>query len=154
MCLFNILTEFIYVITAFKLAYPVTPWRFKLSCMPPNTTYDFLLPAGISKNTSHLNGYYEAVVEAKFNSSGTYFSNLPSKTTFYCCFWSEEDKNCSVHADNIEGKSFVSTVNSLVFQQIGKYFNVPRISCYLTGLNKMFSFSETCMKWMFYGWYS
>ncbi|ELK06232.1 Leptin receptor [Pteropus alecto] len=112
--------EFIYVITAFNLAYPITPWRFKLFCMPPNTTYDFLLPAGISKNTSNLNGHYEAVVEAKFNSSGTYFSNLSFKTTFPCCFWSEQDKNCSVHADNIDEKAFVSTVNSLVFQQIVK----------------------------------
>nr|XP_036880271.1 leptin receptor isoform X2 [Manis javanica] len=127
--------EFIYVITAFKLAYPVTPWRFKLSCMPPNTTYDFLLPAGISKNTSHPNGYYEAVVEAKFNSSDTYFSNLQSKTTFYCCFWSEEDQNCSVHADNIEGKAFVSTVSSLVFQQIGANWN---IQCWMKEDLKLF----------------
>lgn len=136
MCLFNVLTEFVYVITAFNLAYPMTPWRFQLSCMPPNATYDFLLPAGISKNTSNSNGHYEAV-EARFNSSGTYFSNLSSKTTFHCCFWSEEDKNCSVPAHNVEGKAFVSTVNSLVFQQIGKYLNVLSIRC-LTVLNKMF----------------
>lgn len=116
--------------------------------MPPNTTYDLLLPAGISKNTSNLNGHYEAVVEAKFNSSGTYFSNLSFKTTFPCCFWSEQDKNCSAPGDNIDKKAFVSTVNSLVFQQIGRYFNVPRFSCHLTVLNKFskFSFSETCMK--------
>lgn len=146
MCLLNVLTEFIYVITAFDLAYPITPWKFKLSCMPPNTTYDFLLPAGISKNTSTLNGHDEAVVETELNISGTYLSNLSSKTTFHCCFWSEEDKNCSVHADNIAGKAFVSAVNSLVFQQTGKYFNIPSISCYLTVLNKMFSFSETFVK--------
>lgn len=145
-CLLNVLTEFIYVITAFNLAYPITPWKFKLSCMPRNTTYDFLLPAGISKNTSNLSGHYEALVETKLNSSGTYLSNLSSRTTFHCCFWSEEDKNCSVHADNIEGKAFVSTVNSLVFQQIGKYFNVPNITSYLTVLNKMVLFSETCVK--------
>lgn len=116
--------------------------------MPPNTTYDLLLPAGISKNTSNLNGHYEAVVEAKFNSSGTYFSNLSFKTTLPCCFWSEQDKNCSAPGDNIDKKAFVSTVNSLVFQQIGRYFNVPRFSCHLTVLNKFskFSFSETCMK--------
>lgn len=146
MCLFNVLTEFIYVIAAFNLAYPITPWRFKLFCMPPNTTYDFLSPAGISKNTSNLNGQSEAAVEAKFNSSGPYFSNLSSQTTFHCCFLNEEDKNCSVHADNIEGNEFVSTVNSLVFPQIGKYFNVPRFKCYLTALNKIFSFSGTCIK--------
>ncbi|XP_039089401.1 leptin receptor isoform X1 [Hyaena hyaena] len=116
--------KFIYLITAFNLAHPVTPWRFKLLCMPPNTTYDFLLPAGISKNTSNVNEHYEAVVEAKFNSSSTYFSNLSSKTTFHCCFWSEEDKNCSVHGDGVEGKAFVSTVNSLVFQQIGANWNI------------------------------
>uniref|UniRef100_A0A8C8WX16 Leptin receptor n=1 Tax=Panthera leo TaxID=9689 RepID=A0A8C8WX16_PANLE len=116
--------EFIYLITAFNLEYPVTPWRFKLSCMPPNTTYDFLLPTGISKNTSNVNEHYEAVVEAKFNSSSTYFSNLSSKTTFHCCLWSEEDKNCSVHADDVEGKAFVATVNSLVFQQIGANWNI------------------------------
>ncbi|KAK2499538.1 hypothetical protein MC885_019032 [Smutsia gigantea] len=134
-CIALLYWELIYVITAFKLAYPVTPWKFKLSCMPPNTTYDFLLPAEISKNTSHLNGYYEAVVEAKFNSSGTYFFNLSSKTTFYCCFWSEQDKNCSVHADNIEEKAFVSTVNSLVFQQIGANWN---IECWMKEDLKLF----------------
>ncbi|XP_004431513.1 PREDICTED: leptin receptor [Ceratotherium simum simum] len=126
--------EFIYVISAFNLAYPITPWRFKLSCMPPNTTFDFLLPAGISKNTSDLNGHYEAV-EAKFNSSGTYFANLSSKTTFHCCFWSEEDKNCSVPADNTEGKAFVSTGNSLVFQQIGANWN---IQCWMKEDLKLF----------------
>lgn len=146
MCLFNVLAEFIYVITAFNFSYPITPWRFKLFCMPPNTTQDVVLPSGISKNTSDLNGQYEAAVEAKFNSSGTYFSNFSSKPTVHCCFWSEEDKNCSVHADNIEGKEFVSTVNSVVFQQIGKYFNVPRFSFYFTVLNQIFSFSGTCMK--------
>ncbi|CAK6441228.1 unnamed protein product [Pipistrellus nathusii] len=119
-----LLWEFIYVITAFNLAYPSTPWRFKLFCMPPNTTYDFLLPAGISKNTSNLDGYYEPLLEAKFNSSGTYYSKLTSKITFHCCIWSEENENCSVQADNIEGKAFVSTVNSLVFQQIGANWNI------------------------------
>lgn len=154
MCVFTVQTEFIYVITAFNLAYPSSPWRFKLSCMPPNTTYDFLLPAGTSKNTSNLNGYYEPLLETKFNSSGTYYSNLTSQTTFHCCVWSEENENCSVQADNIEGKAFVSTVNSLVFQQIGKYFNVPRFSCYSAVLNKMFLFSENCMELMSYGWTS
>lgn len=127
--------EFIYLTTAFNLAYPITPWRFKLSCMPPNTTYDFLLPAGISRNTSNLNEHYEAVVEAKLNSSSTYISNLSSKTTFHCCFWSKEDKNCSVHADNMEGKAFVSTVNSLVFQQIGANWN---IQCWMKEDLKLF----------------
>ncbi|XP_021572296.1 leptin receptor [Carlito syrichta] len=127
--------EFIYVITAFNLSYPITPWRFKLSCMPPNKTYDYLLlPAGISKNASNLNGYYETVVETKFNSSGTHFSNL-SKTTFHCCFRSEQDKNCFIHADNVEGKTFVLTVNSLVFQQIGANWN---IQCWMKGDLKVF----------------
>nr|XP_055161865.1 leptin receptor isoform X3 [Nyctereutes procyonoides] len=127
--------EFIYLTTAFNLAYPITPWRFKLSCMPPNTTYDFLLPTGISRNTSNLNEHYEAVVEAKLNSSSTYISNLSSKTTFHCCFWSKEDKNCSVHADNKEGKAFVSTVNSLVFQQTGANWN---IQCWMKEDLKLF----------------
>nr|AAA93015.1 leptin receptor [Homo sapiens]AAB09673.1 leptin receptor [Homo sapiens] len=127
--------EFIYVITAFNLSYPITPWRFKLSCMPPNSTYDyFLLPAGLSKNTSNSNGHYETAVEPKFNSSGTHFSNL-SKTTFHCCFRSEQDRNCSLCADNIEGKTFVSTVNSLVFQQIDANWN---IQCWLKGDLKLF----------------
>lgn len=112
------------MITAFNLAYPSTPWRFKLFCMPPNTTDDFPLPTGISKNTSNLNGYYEPLLEAKFNSSGAYYSNLTSKTTFHCCVWSEENENCSVQADNIEGKPFISTVNSLVFQQVGANWNI------------------------------
>uniref|UniRef100_A0A7N5JHT1 Leptin receptor n=1 Tax=Ailuropoda melanoleuca TaxID=9646 RepID=A0A7N5JHT1_AILME len=130
-----LILQFIYLTTAFNLAYPITPWRFKLSCMPPNTTYDFLLPTGISKNTSNLNEHYEAVVEAKLNSSTTYFSNLSSKTTFHCCFWSKEEKNCSVHADNIEGKAFISTVNSLVFQQIGANWN---IQCWMKEDLKLF----------------
>nr|XP_019587391.1 PREDICTED: leptin receptor isoform X2 [Rhinolophus sinicus]XP_019587398.1 PREDICTED: leptin receptor isoform X2 [Rhinolophus sinicus]XP_019587406.1 PREDICTED: leptin receptor isoform X2 [Rhinolophus sinicus]XP_019587415.1 PREDICTED: leptin receptor isoform X2 [Rhinolophus sinicus]XP_019587422.1 PREDICTED: leptin receptor isoform X2 [Rhinolophus sinicus]XP_019587430.1 PREDICTED: leptin receptor isoform X2 [Rhinolophus sinicus] len=127
--------EFIYVITAFNFSYPITPWRFKLFCMPPNTTHDVVLPPGISKNTSDLNGQYEAAVEAKFNSSGTYFSNFSSKPTVHCCFWSEEDKNCSVHADNIEGKEVVSTVNSAVFQQIGANWN---IQCWMKEDLKLF----------------
>ncbi|XP_070324120.1 leptin receptor isoform X2 [Odocoileus virginianus] len=127
--------EFIYVITAFNLAYPITPWKFKLSCMPSNTTYDFLFAPGISKNTSNLNGRYEAVVETKLNSSGTYLSNLSSRTTFHCCFWSEEDKNCSVYADDIEGKAFVTTVNSLVFQQTGANWN---IQCWMKEDLKLF----------------
>ncbi|XP_044094329.1 leptin receptor isoform X2 [Neovison vison] len=132
-CLALLHWEFIYLTTALNLAYPITPWRFKLSCMPPNTTYD--LPTGISKNTSNLNEHYEAVVKAKLNLSTTYFSNLSSKTTFYCCFWSKEDKNCSVHADNIDGKDFVSTVNSLVFQQIGANWN---IQCWMKEDLKLF----------------
>ncbi|XP_032282887.1 leptin receptor isoform X2 [Phoca vitulina] len=136
--------EFIYLTNAFNLAYPITPWRFKLSCMPTNTTYDFLLPTGISKNTSNLSEHYEAVVEAKLNSSTTYFSNLSSKTTFHCCFWSKEDKNCSVHVDNIEGKAFVSTVNSLVFQQIGANWN---IQCWMKEDLKLFiCYMETLFK--------
>ncbi|XP_054430293.1 leptin receptor isoform X2 [Pteronotus mesoamericanus] len=129
-CVALLYWEFIYMITAFNLAYPI-----KLFCMPPNTTYDFLLPAGILKNTSNLNGHYETLFEAKFNSSGTYFSNLLSKTTFHCCFWSEEDENCSVHADNIEGKAFVSTVKSLDFQQIGANWN---IQCWMKEDLKLF----------------
>uniref|UniRef100_A0A8I3WK58 Leptin receptor n=1 Tax=Callithrix jacchus TaxID=9483 RepID=A0A8I3WK58_CALJA len=127
--------EFIYVITASNLSYPITPWRFKLSCMPPNKTYDyFRLPAGLSKNTSDLNGHYEKAVEVKFNSSGTHFSNL-SKTTFHCCFRSEQDINSSLCADNIEGKTFFSTVNSLGFQPIGANWN---IQCWLKGDLKLF----------------
>ncbi|XP_017371278.1 leptin receptor isoform X1 [Cebus imitator] len=134
-CVVLLYWEFIYVITASNLSYPITPWRFKLSCMPPNTTYDYFhLPAGLSKNTSDLNGLYETAVEVKFNSSGTHFSNL-SKTTFHCCFRSEQDKNSSLCADNIEGKTFFSTVNSLVFQQIGANWN---IQCWLKGDLKLF----------------
>ena len=91
LCLLNVLTEFIYVITAFNLAYPITPWKFKLSCMPSNTTYDFLFPPGISKNTSNLNGRYEAVVETKLNSSGTYLSNLFQKVCGLVKFCESED---------------------------------------------------------------
>ncbi|XP_076976811.1 leptin receptor isoform X1 [Tamandua tetradactyla] len=127
--------EFIYMTTAFNVAYPVTPWKFKLSCLPPNTTYDFLFSAGILENGSSLNGHYEAVVEAKFNSCITYFSNLLSKTSCHCCFWNEQDKNCSIRADNAEGKTFVSTVNSSVIQQIGANWN---IQCWMKGDLKLF----------------
>uniref|UniRef100_G1TDI9 Leptin receptor n=1 Tax=Oryctolagus cuniculus TaxID=9986 RepID=G1TDI9_RABIT len=143
-CMILLQWEFVCVITAFNLAYPVTPWRFKLSCMPANATHDyFLLPAGISKNTSNSSGHYEAIIEDKFNSSDTYFSNL-SQTTFYCCFWSEQDTNCSVRADNIEGKTFVSTVNSLVFQQVGANWD---IQCQMKGDLKLFiCYMESLLK--------
>ncbi|XP_004483728.2 leptin receptor [Dasypus novemcinctus] len=122
--------EFIYMATAFDMAYPVTPWKVKLSCIPPNTTYDFLFPTGISENSSSLNGHYEAVDEDKFNINTTYFSNLSSKTSSYCCFWSEQDKNCSIYANNTEGNASVSTVNASVFQQIGANWN---IQCWMKG---------------------
>ncbi|XP_040834569.1 leptin receptor isoform X2 [Ochotona curzoniae] len=135
LCVFFLQWEFVCVITGFNLAYPITPWRFKLSCMPANATHDsFLLPAGLSKNTSNLNGLYGAVVEGEFNSSGTYFSNL-SQATFHCCFWSEQDTNCTVHTDNTEGKTVVSTVNSLIFQQLGANWN---IQCQMKGDLKLF----------------
>ncbi|XP_037672418.1 leptin receptor [Choloepus didactylus] len=127
--------EFIYMTTAFTVTYPVTPWKFKLSCIPPNTTYGFLFPAGISENSSSLNGCYEALVEAKYNSCSTYFSNLSLKTTCHCCFWNEQDKNCCIRADNAEGKTFVSTVNSSVIQQIGANWN---IQCWVKGDLKLF----------------
>nr|AOY33882.1 leptin receptor variant 1 precursor [Castor fiber] len=128
--------EFLYLITAFNVAYPISTWRFKLSCVPPNITDDyFRLSAGISKNTSNLSGDYEAVAETKFNSSDTYISNLP-KVTFHCCFESEQDVNCSVHADNIEEKTAVSTENSFIFQQLGANWN---IQCWMEGDMELFS---------------
>ncbi|XP_045691454.1 leptin receptor isoform X1 [Phyllostomus hastatus] len=129
-CVALLYCELIYLITAFNLTYPI-----KLVCMPPNTTYDFLMPAGISKNTSNLNGHDETFFEAKSNSSGTNYSTLLSETTFHCCFWREEDKNCSVHAEGIEGKALVSTVNSLAFQQTGANWN---IQCWMKEDLKLF----------------
>uniref|UniRef100_A0A8C5JX47 Leptin receptor n=1 Tax=Jaculus jaculus TaxID=51337 RepID=A0A8C5JX47_JACJA len=126
--------EFLYVITALNLAYPIPPGRFKLSCMPPNTTDDTIrLPVGIPKNTSSLNGDYVAV-ETKFNWSVTYISKL-SKTTFHCCFINEEGANYSTHADNMEGETLVSAVSSFVFQQLGANWN---IQCWMKGDLKLF----------------
>ncbi|XP_055978364.1 leptin receptor isoform X2 [Sorex fumeus] len=119
-----LLWELIYVVTASKVIYPITPERFKLLCMPSNTSHDFRLPAGVSENSSNWNGEYEEIVETKLNSSGTYFPNKSSETTFHCCFGNEEDKNCSVHADSNEGKTSVSTTNPLVFQEIGANWNI------------------------------
>lgn len=79
-----------------------------------NVIYDFFLFVGILKNILNSNGYYE-VVEVRFNFSGIYFFNLLFKIIFYCCFWSEEDKNCFVFVYNVEGKVFVLIVNFLVF---------------------------------------
>uniref|UniRef100_A0A8C6QKS5 Leptin receptor n=1 Tax=Nannospalax galili TaxID=1026970 RepID=A0A8C6QKS5_NANGA len=122
--------EFLYVITALNLASPLSPWRFKLFCIPPNITDGaFLSPAGISKNSSDSSGEYDAVVKATFNSSGTYTSEL-SKTVFHCCFGNEQGENCSVPADNTGGKTFASTVKSLVFQQRGINWN---IQCWMKG---------------------
>ncbi|XP_054995739.1 leptin receptor [Sorex araneus] len=130
-----LLGELIYVVTASKVIYPVTPGRFKLLCRPSDTSHDFRLPAGISENSSNWNGHYEEMVETKFNTSGTYFSNKSSETAFHCCFGNEEDKNCSVHADNDEGKTFVSTTDPLVFQQIGANWN---IQCWMKEDLKLF----------------
>ncbi|XP_036899071.1 leptin receptor isoform X1 [Sturnira hondurensis] len=130
LCVALLYCEFIYLVTAFNLAYPI-----KLFCLPPNTTYDFLMPAGISKNTSNLNGYQETFFEARLNSSGTNYSNLLPKTTFHCCFWREEDKNCSVYADGIGGKALVSTVNSSAFEQTGANWN---IQCWMKEDLKLF----------------
>ncbi|KAM5162046.1 leptin receptor [Callospermophilus lateralis] len=136
--------EFLCVVTAFNSAYPITPWKFKLSCMPANATGDdFLLPAGTSKNASRLDGHYEAVVEAKFNSSVAYISNL-SQTKFHCCFWSEQEKNCSVSEDGTDGRTFASAVNSLVFQHLGANWN---IQCWMKGdLNLFICYMEPLLK--------
>ncbi|EHB12302.1 Leptin receptor [Heterocephalus glaber] len=132
LCLLNVLPEFLHVITAFNLAYPVTPWRFKLSCLPSNNTDDYsLLPAGMPNNTSYLSGSHESVVEARFNSSGADMADL-SPATFHCCFWSEQDKNCPVR---VEGETSVSTVDSSVFQQRGANWN---IQCWMKGDLKLF----------------
>ncbi|XP_075391708.1 leptin receptor [Tenrec ecaudatus] len=120
-CHVFLLHEFVCVTTAVNLPYPVTPWRFKLSCTPPNTTHGFFLHTGMPKNTSSLDESDEAGVEAKLNSSAAYFSNLSSQTTFRCCFWSEQDKRCTSHADET---TFVSSVNSLVSQQTGANWNI------------------------------
>ncbi|XP_005385357.1 PREDICTED: leptin receptor isoform X1 [Chinchilla lanigera] len=115
--------EFLYAIAALNLAYPVTPWRFKLSCLPSNKTDDYsFLPTGIS-NTSNSSGENEAVVEARFNSSGADSANL-SEAAFHCCFWSEQDKNCPAHGDGTEGEGFVPTVGSSVFQRPGVNWNI------------------------------
>lgn len=122
-CLFHALPEFLYAMAAFNLAYPITPWRFKLSCLPDKMDDSSLLPTGISNNDSGLSGENEAALEARFNSSGTDIADL-SQATFHCCFWSEQDKNCTVRVDRPEGEALVSTADFSAFQQPGKYFSV------------------------------
>ncbi|XP_010603387.1 leptin receptor isoform X2 [Fukomys damarensis] len=127
--------EFLHMITALNLAYPVTPWRFKLSCLPANNTDDyFLLPAGISNNASNLSGGPEPVVEARFNSSGADVANVP-RVPFHCCFWSEQGKHCPVHVGSVAGETSESTVDSSVFQQQGANWN---IQCWMKGDLKLF----------------
>lgn len=122
--------EFLYVITALNLAYPTSPWRFKLFCAPPSTTDDsFLSPAGAPNNTSSLKGASEALVEAKFNSTGIYVSEL-SKTIFHCCFGNEQGQNCSALTGNTEGKTLASVVKPLVFRQLGVNWD---IECWMKG---------------------
>lgn len=122
--------EFLYVITALNLAYPTSPWRFKLFCAPPSTTDDsFLSPAGVPNNTSSLKGASEALVEAKFNSTGIYVSEL-SKTIFHCCFGNEQGQNCSALTGNTEGKTLASVVKPLVFRQLGVNWD---IECWMKG---------------------
>ncbi|KAM4871568.1 leptin receptor isoform 3-T7 [Thomomys bottae] len=122
--------EFLYMITAFNLTYPVTPQKFKLFCIPPNITNNcILLSDGISKNSSNVIGDYEATDETELNFSGTYISNA-SNTTLHCYFGSEHDKNCSSGMDNIEGKAVDSTANSSALQQVGTNWN---IQCWMKG---------------------
>ncbi|XP_048207456.1 leptin receptor isoform X1 [Perognathus longimembris pacificus] len=117
----------LYVITAFNLAYPINPWKFKLFCMPPNITNCILLPDGISKDTSNVSGDYEATDGAGFNSSGIYISNV-SNTTVHCYFGSEQDKNCSSGVDNNEAVD--PTANSSALQKLGANWN---IQCWMKG---------------------
>lgn len=122
--------EFLYVITALNLAYPTSPWRFKLFCAPPSTTDDsFLSPAGVPNNTSSLKGASEALAEAKFNSSGIYVSEL-SKTIFHCCFGNEQGQNCSALRGNTEGKTLAAVVKPLVSRQLGVNWD---IECWMKG---------------------
>ncbi|XP_006879901.1 PREDICTED: leptin receptor-like [Elephantulus edwardii] len=121
-CMVVLLWECIYAKTAFNMLYPITFWRLKMSCMPPNATYDFPLPSdGMSKNTSYLSGNYKPVVEANVNSSATYFPNLSSKTISHCCFWNEKYNNCSKHADT---ETFSSILKFVSFPQIGVNWNI------------------------------
>lgn len=122
--------EFLYVIAALNLAYPVSPWKFQLFCAPLNTTNDsFLSPAGVPNNASALKGASEAVIGAKFNSTGIYISEL-SKTVFHCCFGNEQGQNCPALTDNTEGKALASVVKALVFHQLGVNWD---IECWMKG---------------------
>ncbi|CAH6790571.1 Lepr [Phodopus roborovskii] len=122
--------EFLYVIAALNLPYPVSPWRFKLVCAPLNTTDNsFPSPAGIPKNASALGGGYEAVFETNFNASSTYVSEL-SKTIFHCCFGNDQGKNCSMLAGNTEGKTLASMAKALIFHQLGVNWD---IECWMKG---------------------
>ncbi|XP_069881920.1 leptin receptor-like [Dipodomys merriami] len=122
--------EFLYAITAFNLAYPVTPWKFQLFCMTQNVTNNcILLPDGILKNTSNVSVDYEATDEDGLKSSGAYISD-GSNTTLYCYFGSGQDKNCSSGMNNIERKAVDSITNSSVLQQLGANWN---IQCWMKG---------------------
>lgn len=148
LCLFALLTEFLYVITALNLAYPTSPWRFKLFCAPPSTTDDsFLSPAGVPNNTSSLKGASEALVEAKFNSTGIYVSEL-SKTIFHCCFGNEQGQNCSALTGNTEGKTLASVVKPLVFRQLGKYLDTPSVYSAVLCLHSAKRFHSLKLLWI------
>lgn len=122
--------EFLYVLAALNLAHPASPWRFKLFCVPPNTTDSSLpSPAAIAKDASALREGSEAVVEAKFNSTGIYISEL-SKTVFHCCFGNEQGKHCSVLTHNSEGKTPASAVKALIFRRLGVNWD---IECWMKG---------------------
>lgn len=148
LCLFAVLAEFLYVIAALNLAYPISPWKFKLFCGPPNTTDDsFLSPAGAPNNASALKGASEAIVEAKFNSSGIYVPEL-SKTVFHCCFGNEQGQNCSALTDNTEGKTLASVVKASVFRQLGKYFYAPSIYSVVFCLHSVICFNSVKLLWI------
>ncbi|XP_020848826.1 leptin receptor [Phascolarctos cinereus] len=122
--------DFIRMIIAYDMAYQIPPWTFMLSCLPPNKTADFHWPSGFSKNISVFSGD-DQTADTTFNSRDSQASEFASKESFYCCLWSEHDKNPSMCSNSIERKAFVSPlIFSQPLQQRGVSWS---IECWVRG---------------------
>uniref|UniRef100_A0A4X2L2R4 Leptin receptor n=1 Tax=Vombatus ursinus TaxID=29139 RepID=A0A4X2L2R4_VOMUR len=118
-CLFFfVFTDFIQMIIAYDMAYQIPPWNFMLSCLPPNKTADFHWPSGFSKNISIFSGD-DQTADTNFNSRDSHPSEFASKESFYCCLWSEHDKNPSMCANSTERKTFFLSSFFFFWRQLG-----------------------------------
>ncbi|XP_036610058.1 leptin receptor isoform X1 [Trichosurus vulpecula] len=122
--------DFIQMIIAYDVAYQIPPWNFMLSCLPSNKIADFHWPSGFSKNSSLFSGDDQAA-DTIFNSRDSHPSEFASKERFYCCLWSEHDKNSSMCVNSTERKTFVSpSALSQSFQEKGVSWS---IKCWVRG---------------------
>ncbi|XP_074121823.1 leptin receptor isoform X1 [Sminthopsis crassicaudata] len=122
--------DFVRMIIAYDMAYQIPPWNFILSCLPSNKTADFHWPSGVFKNSSVFNRDDQRA-DNNFRSLDSHPSEFASTESFYCCLWSQNDKNSSRCANSTERKTSVSSsAFTQVLQQRGVNWS---IECWVRG---------------------